>query len=84
MISCPWTSTLHLADLTPCKYAIFNRQGKLKRVLPLWQQTRSVFPLLRFNFAKFTAKGRLLNKEKRSNFDVWPEKAKVSRLVFKY
>jgi hypothetical protein len=84
MISCPWTSILHLADLITCKYVLFTRQGKLKESLPLWQQMRSVFPLVRFNFAKFTAEGRLLKTEKRSNFDVWPVKAKVSTIVFKY
>jgi len=38
--------------------------------LPLLQQTTSLFPWLRLNFAKLTALGRLVNKENLSNFEV--------------
>lgn len=53
------------------KWHVENKPGDIvKPYLPLLQQTRSFCPFFKLFFAKFTAEGRFLNKEDRSNFEL--------------
>lgn len=59
---------------------------KLIRSLPLLQQTASLFPCFKCNFAKFNAEGRFFCRQNLSNFEFYQVKEvmkSASKIIIK-